>query len=125
MNVGAVASPLAFVVTTQVVPEHGDANVPDAPDAGAVNVTDAFGTGLFVEAVTFATSDDPKFVLIVAPCGVPEVAVIVFPVSVAVIVQQYVVVGPTLKAASVANTAKQCEPWASPLYCAVPCAGSV
>ncbi len=82
VNVGAVASPLALVVTTQVRPEHGAANVPDAPEAGAVNATDVFGSGLLAGVVSFATSGTPNADPGVVVCADPELAVIVSPVIV-------------------------------------------
>ena len=70
VNVGAVATPLALV------PTLGDAlNVPDAPLAGAANVTNTSVTPLPNASVTVAFSAVANAVLICALCGVPAVAV--------------------------------------------------
>jgi hypothetical protein len=51
------------------------ANVPLAPEPGAVNVTLAFGTGLLLASNTVATSELPNALLIWALWPPPEVAV--------------------------------------------------
>ena len=71
-----MARPLELVVTTHSLvvglpPEH-EAKVPDAPEVGAVNVTDAPDTGLPLESVTLATSGAPKAPCTVADWGEPE-----------------------------------------------------
>lgn len=75
MNFDEVATPLAFVVSVSVADEF-DANVPLAPDAGAVKVTDAPLTGYWLLSSTAATSGAANGVLIVASCRDPLVAVI-------------------------------------------------
>jgi len=73
VNAGAVATPLAFVVTVAVV--EPPANVPLAPLAGAVNVTATPPSRLLLASFTVAASVVAKLVFTVALCGVPEVAV--------------------------------------------------
>ena len=63
MKAGAVATPLAFVITVTVTEPF--TKVPLAPLDGAVNVTGAPVTGLFPEFLTVACSATPKVVLIV------------------------------------------------------------
>ena len=65
VNAGAVATPLAFVVTVLDPP-----NVPLAPVAGAVNVTVAPLTGFPLPSFTVAASTTGNGVLIVTLCGV-------------------------------------------------------
>jgi hypothetical protein len=115
VNVGAVAKPFASVVTTQVLPEQVPPKVPDAPEAGALNVTCTPGTGTLPAPVTFATSG-ANAVLGFAICDDPDDTMIAVWVTVPLIVQHDVVVGPTFPAVSVANTAKQCDPAARLLY---------
>ena len=67
------------MVTTQVRPEHGAENVPDAPDAGAVKVTWWFGIGWFAGLVSRATSGAPNGLLMIVDCGLPEIAASVRP----------------------------------------------
>src|ERR1051325_10619750 len=99
--------PFEPVVTTHVVPEHGDAKLPEAPEAGAWNVTATPGTGPF-ESVTAAASGEEKVVVIPVYWFEPEWVAIAPPLPMTA--QQYVVEGPALFAASVANTVKQCPP---------------
>ena len=76
VNADDVASPLEFVDTTQTLevgfPPEQDANVPVAPEVGAVNVTLTPETGLPAESVTFATSGEAKELCTVADCGEPD-----------------------------------------------------
>src|SRR3989440_328220 len=73
---GADATPNAFVATVIVVVLL--LNTPDAPDAGAANVTFTPETGLLPASFTVTASAFAKAVLIVADCGVvPAFAVIV------------------------------------------------
>jgi hypothetical protein len=74
VNVDDVATPLAFVVSVSVAVPF--ANVPLAPDAGAVNVTDAPDTGYWFASTTVATNGAANAVPIVASCRDPLVAVI-------------------------------------------------
>jgi hypothetical protein len=74
VNVDEVATPLVFVVSVSAfVPPW---NVPLAPDAGAVNVTDTPLTPAPLLFVTFAARGAEKTVPTVALCGVPLFAVI-------------------------------------------------
>src|SRR5271166_4732558 len=66
--------PLASLISVSVLVEF-DANVPLAPDAEAVKVTNAPLTG-DPPIVTVATRSDANFVLTIALCGVPPVAAI-------------------------------------------------
>jgi hypothetical protein len=75
VNVEEVATPLASVVSVSVAGGF-DANVPLAPDAGAVNVTDAPLTGYWLLSRTVATSGAANAVLMVASCSDPLVEVI-------------------------------------------------
>jgi hypothetical protein len=75
VKVEEVATPLALVVSVSVRDEF-EANVPLAPVAGAVNVTEAPLTGFELLSTTVATSGAPKAVLMVAFCSEPLVAVI-------------------------------------------------
>jgi hypothetical protein len=71
-NVGAVAIPLESVVTVALaVPPL---NVPLAPLAGAVNVTDAPDTPAPLPSLTVACKVVANAALILAFCGVPAVA---------------------------------------------------
>src|SRR5260221_10326920 len=70
VNVGAVATPLALVVTVALAP-----NVPEAPDNGAANVTLTPAIGLLDASLTVACSPVANAVVIAALCGVPAVAV--------------------------------------------------
>jgi hypothetical protein len=73
---GADATPDAFVATTIVAVLL--LKTPDAPEAGAVNVTFTPETGLLPASFTVTASALAKAVLIVAVCGVvPAFAVIV------------------------------------------------
>jgi len=75
VNAVAMATPLEFVEAVVVfVPL---ANVPLAPLAGAVNVTDTFGTRFPSLSFTVACSKVANAVPTVAPCPDPAVAVIV------------------------------------------------
>src|SRR4029077_20804965 len=71
----AVATPLALVFTLTVLTPP--ANVPLAPLAGAVNVTEAPETGLPPLSFTVACRAVANAALTVALCGVPAVAVMV------------------------------------------------
>src|SRR5437016_2700901 len=71
---GAVATPLASVVTVAVVALPG--KVPLATDAGAVNVTCTPLKGLVPASLTVAFSWSANAALVWACCGVPPVAVI-------------------------------------------------
>jgi hypothetical protein len=75
VNVVEVATPLASVVSVSVAVEF-DANAPLAPDAGAVNVTDAPLTGYWLLSTTVATRGAANAVSMVASCRDPLVAVI-------------------------------------------------
>jgi hypothetical protein len=75
VNAEEVALPLASVVSVSVFVEV-DANVPLAPDAGAVNTTDTPLTGFELASNTVATSGFVNAVRTNALCGVPLVAVI-------------------------------------------------
>lgn len=70
VKVLAVASPAAFV--TALVVRVALANVPEAPEAGAVKVTVAPGTGLPAASLTSATSAAGKAFATVPVCGEPE-----------------------------------------------------
>jgi len=72
VNVGAVAIPLASVITEAVAAPA--AKVPLAPLAGAVNVTLAPDTALPPLSVT-AAFKAANAVLMTTLCGVPELAV--------------------------------------------------
>ena len=76
MKLPALATPLALVLTVMVLVAFE--NAPEAPLAGAVNVTLALGTGLLNWSSTVAVMVVPKAVLTVALCGVPEVALMLF-----------------------------------------------
>jgi hypothetical protein len=70
VNTEEVARPLASVTSVSVAVEF-DANVPLAPDAGAVNVTDTPLTGSEPASTTNATSGNANAVLNTAYCGLP------------------------------------------------------
>jgi hypothetical protein len=70
VNFGAVATPLALVVTVAVPPVPGAANVPLAPLAGAVNVTEAPLIGFPPLSVTVTARLVPYAVVTAALCGV-------------------------------------------------------
>lgn len=70
VNAGAVATPLAFVVTTTEPPK-----VPLAPLPGTANVTCALGTRLLFASFTVAWSSVGNAVFTAVFCGVPAVAV--------------------------------------------------
>jgi hypothetical protein len=74
VNVVEVATPLALVVSVSVVVPF--ANVPLAPDDGAVNVTTTPLTGFWPLSCTVAARGAANAVLIPALWGVPLVAVI-------------------------------------------------
>ena len=67
-----VATPLTVVVVNELVPF---ANVPLAPEAGAVKVTDTPLSRFPLASFTVATSGAAKAVEVMAVCGVPLVAV--------------------------------------------------
>src|SRR5258706_14507112 len=69
VKAGAVAIPLALVITVALPP-----NVPDAPDNGAAKVTLAPAIGLLDASLTVACSPVANAVEIGALCGVPAVA---------------------------------------------------
>ena len=71
VNVGAVATPLLFVVAVAVADPP---NAALAPLLGAVNVTVAPLTGLLLASFTVACRADGNAVLMVTLCGVPELA---------------------------------------------------
>ena len=73
MSVGAVATPLLFVVAVAFA---DPLNAALAPVEGAVNVTVTPLTGLLLASLTVASSAVPNAALIVALCGVPAVAAI-------------------------------------------------
>jgi hypothetical protein len=75
VNVGAVATPDAFVLTVAVF--VGPGNVPLAPDAGAVNVTEKLGITTPPASFTTAAMFVANAVFTVAVCGVPATGVIV------------------------------------------------
>jgi hypothetical protein len=70
VNAGAVATPLASVITVLLA-----ANVPLAPLEGAMKVTDMPDAGL-PDSVTVASSATGKAALIGAVWGLPAVALI-------------------------------------------------
>jgi hypothetical protein len=72
VNKTEVATPAAFVTAVLTPP----AKLPEAPLAGAVNVTVTPLTGLPPASVTLAASGLAKVVLMVEVCGVPLVATI-------------------------------------------------
>jgi hypothetical protein len=72
VKVGDVATPDELVIAVFTPP----ANVPLAPEAGALNVTVTFASGLLLASRTVATRGEENAVLIAALCGVPLVAVI-------------------------------------------------
>jgi hypothetical protein len=72
--VGAVATPLEIVCTLAVKADPG--NVPLAPFPGAVNVTDAWFTGLPFASFTVACSAVANAVFIPVLCPDPAVLVI-------------------------------------------------
>jgi hypothetical protein len=74
VKMGAVATPEALVVAVAVF-ELVPANVPLAPEAGALKVTVTFGTPLLLASFTVATSA-ANAALICTDCGVPLVAAI-------------------------------------------------
>jgi hypothetical protein len=76
VNVGAIATPLALVVTVAVAPLPGAANVPLAPLDGAVKVTLAPLTRLPPLSLT-VTCKAAKAVFMTTLCVAPLVAVIV------------------------------------------------
>ena len=76
MNAGAEAEPLESVVA-EAVAEAVDANVPLAPEEGAVNVTVAPSTGFESLSRTVATKGDPNAAPTVAVCPDPLTALIV------------------------------------------------
>ena len=67
MNAADVATPAASVTAVVTPP----ANVPEAPEPGAVKVTVTFGTGLFPESLTRAFRGPANTVLTDAVCGDP------------------------------------------------------
>src|SRR5260221_8348372 len=69
VKAGAVAIPLALVITVALPP-----NVPDAPDTGAAKVTLAPAIGLLDASFTVACNAVANEVEIGALCGVPAVA---------------------------------------------------
>src|SRR4051812_8068764 len=69
VKAGAVATPLAFVMTLAIV--EPPANVPDAPEAGALKVTPAPLMGALPPSSTVACSCVGNAVLTTADCGVP------------------------------------------------------
>jgi hypothetical protein len=73
VNALAVAWPLLALVAVVLAVEF--ANVPEAPLAGAVNVTVTPGTGFPWASLTIATSWLAKAVLTVADCAEPETTV--------------------------------------------------
>jgi hypothetical protein len=80
VNTEEVPSPLASVVTEQVVAGEFDvqpvaANVPLAPALGPLKVTETPGTGFPPESLTTATSLFAKAVFTVADCPEPETTV--------------------------------------------------
>jgi hypothetical protein len=74
VKVVAVATPEVLVVVVYVAVAF--ANVPLAPEAGAVKVTLTPGTGLPARLITVAANAVAKGVLRAVLCGVPAVAVI-------------------------------------------------
>jgi hypothetical protein len=81
VNVFEVATPFESVVSVSVASGVEVANVPLAPEDGAVNVTETPLAGDPFE-VTVAANADPKAEPIRALCGVPVAAVIAMVVSV-------------------------------------------
>lgn len=73
MKIDDVATPLALVVSVSVAVPF--ANVPLAPAAGAVKVTEAPVTGYWFASTTVTTNGAAKAVLTVASCRDPLVAV--------------------------------------------------
>jgi hypothetical protein len=70
-----VAWPFAPVTSESVVDGGVVANVPLAPVAGAVKITETLGTGLLLASVTVATSGLANAVPTAALCPPPLVAV--------------------------------------------------
>jgi hypothetical protein len=68
VNVEAVATPLEFVAAVVVCVPF--AKVPDAPEPGAVNVTETFDNGLPPESFTVTDNAVPNAALTVADWGV-------------------------------------------------------
>jgi hypothetical protein len=100
VKVDEVAMPLEFVVAVVVVEEL--ANVPEAPEPGAVKVTVTPGTPSPAESVTVAASGAVKAVKTVADWDEPEETLI--DAGLPMTVQQLLVVGERLPAWSVTQT---------------------
>ena len=97
---GAEATPDAFVATVIVAVLL--LKVPDAPDAGAVNVTFTPDTGLLPASFTVTANAFVKAVLIVADCGVvPAFAVIEAGVPPVFVSEKFTVVSPVAVAVTV------------------------
>lgn len=73
VNVGAIAVPAEFVVIVALGPAPGAANVPEGPEAGAVNVTCVPGTAVPFASRTVTVNGLAKGVPIGAPW--PDVVV--------------------------------------------------
>src|SRR5215469_8172775 len=96
----AAATPQAFVATT-LVPAPS-LNTPDAPDAGAVNVTLTPATALPPLSFTVTAGAFAKAVLITVFCGVvPAFAVIVEGVPAVLVSEKFTVVSPVAAAVTV------------------------
>jgi len=94
-----VATPLAFVLALAVF--EPPVNVPLAPLAGAVKVTDTLGTALPAASFTVACRAVANAALIVALCGVPAVAVIVAAGPGLLVSEKLTVVSPVAAAVTV------------------------
>ena len=88
MNFGAVATPLAFVVTVAVAPVPGAANVPLAPLPGAVNVTLAPLIGFPPLSVTVTARLAPNAAVTAALCGVVPATTVMMAAGPAVLLSE-------------------------------------
>jgi hypothetical protein len=95
----ADATPDPFVATVIVAVLL--LNTPDAPDAGAVNVTFTPLTGLLPASLTVTTKGAANAVLIVALCGVPLVAVMLAGAAAVLVRDKFTVVNPVAAAVTV------------------------
>src|SRR5258708_22978517 len=83
VKAGAVAIPLALVITVALPP-----NVPDAPDTGAAKVTLAPAIGLLDASFTVACNAVANAVEIGALCGVPAVALMLAGAPAALVIEK-------------------------------------
>ena len=100
VNEPADATPDALVVTVNVLVLL--LNVPDAPVAGAVNVTLTPATGFPATSSTTTESGVPNAVRIAADCGVVPVPAVILCAAPAVLVKaKFTVVSPVAAAVTV------------------------